>query len=275
MADEPPAANHRVCPRCGTPAGESGWCAGCGLNLRQQGELPTAEAYAAKVREQQWLDRQEEEREAAEQAAGREAAEREQQRRAEAARLPEERRQRTSEAKPSASQENAARPRKLWRGVVLVALAALALIGAGSALLLSGVGEEEPTGSASPAAGGQAQEAEPSSPPEDGATDGVASDDSSAAGTGTLEECADFKTAGPFVEDIEALGIDCSEATQFITAWEEDGPGTSGTCAGPDGATAYPCEYQGWTCDSIQSGYESSAFDCSKGDATVRWESGF
>ncbi len=47
--------SERVCPRCGTPSTSSRWCAGCGLNLALQGDLPTAEAYAAKEREREWL----------------------------------------------------------------------------------------------------------------------------------------------------------------------------------------------------------------------------
>jgi hypothetical protein len=34
-------ASTRVCPRCGDPAGESKFCATCGLHLHEQPELPT------------------------------------------------------------------------------------------------------------------------------------------------------------------------------------------------------------------------------------------
>jgi uncharacterized Zn finger protein (UPF0148 family) len=51
--------NDRVCPRCGTPTAESVFCASCGVNLRQQGELPSAEAFAAKQREEAWLAKEE------------------------------------------------------------------------------------------------------------------------------------------------------------------------------------------------------------------------
>lgn len=44
-----------VCPRCGGVKGGSIFCTGCGLNLPQQGELPTAEEFAAKQRERTWL----------------------------------------------------------------------------------------------------------------------------------------------------------------------------------------------------------------------------
>lgn len=49
------SGSHKVCPRCGTTVNDSVWCQACGLNLRTQGELPTADAYAAKVRERRWL----------------------------------------------------------------------------------------------------------------------------------------------------------------------------------------------------------------------------
>lgn len=48
-----PAA--RVCPRCGQPASDQSFCGGCGLNLAQQAELPSAEEYDARLREEQWL----------------------------------------------------------------------------------------------------------------------------------------------------------------------------------------------------------------------------
>lgn len=44
----------RVCPRCGAPA-EAVWCRGCGLNLRLESELPSREAYEAKIREREWV----------------------------------------------------------------------------------------------------------------------------------------------------------------------------------------------------------------------------
>lgn len=66
MTDPPelPSDAYRVCPRCGSPADEGVWCERCGLNLRQQNELPTADAFAAGVREQRWLAAQAEEADA-------------------------------------------------------------------------------------------------------------------------------------------------------------------------------------------------------------------
>jgi uncharacterized RDD family membrane protein YckC len=49
------SASARVCPRCGEKAGNQPFCGGCGLNLAQQAELPDAEEYAARLREEQWL----------------------------------------------------------------------------------------------------------------------------------------------------------------------------------------------------------------------------
>lgn len=53
--DDLPSGKHNVCPRCGSAADRTTFCAGCGLNLAKQGELPTADAYAARAREERWL----------------------------------------------------------------------------------------------------------------------------------------------------------------------------------------------------------------------------
>lgn len=52
-------ADQNVCPRCGALAGESRWCSSCGLNLEQQGTLPTAEEFEAQSREKEWLSARE------------------------------------------------------------------------------------------------------------------------------------------------------------------------------------------------------------------------
>ncbi len=53
----------RVCPRCGAPAeDEAVWCEGCGLNLKREKELPSADAYSARTREERWLEQQEAEK---------------------------------------------------------------------------------------------------------------------------------------------------------------------------------------------------------------------
>jgi len=53
--DELPSGSHLVCPRCGEAAAQTPWCSRCGLNLGTQGELPTADAYSAKIREARWV----------------------------------------------------------------------------------------------------------------------------------------------------------------------------------------------------------------------------
>lgn len=50
-----PLSSPRVCPRCGEAASDQRFCGGCGLNLGQQSELPDAEEYAARLRQEQWL----------------------------------------------------------------------------------------------------------------------------------------------------------------------------------------------------------------------------
>jgi hypothetical protein len=47
------------------------WCETCGLNLRQQKELPSADAYAARIRERRWLAAEAEETDRAERKAAR------------------------------------------------------------------------------------------------------------------------------------------------------------------------------------------------------------
>jgi hypothetical protein len=51
-----PSGSQKVCPRCGTDAGDSVWCSSCGLNLKRMDELPTADAYAARARERRWME---------------------------------------------------------------------------------------------------------------------------------------------------------------------------------------------------------------------------
>jgi hypothetical protein len=50
-----PVSDNKVCPRCGAAATDNRWCSGCGLNLGALPELPTADAYAARLREMRWL----------------------------------------------------------------------------------------------------------------------------------------------------------------------------------------------------------------------------
>lgn len=58
VSDDLAGGAHRVCPRCGTAAGQSTWCSRCGLNLPLQPELPTADAFSAQAREKRWLEGQ-------------------------------------------------------------------------------------------------------------------------------------------------------------------------------------------------------------------------
>lgn len=127
-----------MCPRCGTPASEGVWCDSCGLNLRQQTELPSANAYTARIREQRWLAAQAEEADAARadqppreeerRAATRgqwehERQEREQLRTATAARKEEERAKRKTPGRP--------RRRKSLIGLTAALAVLLATGGAG------------------------------------------------------------------------------------------------------------------------------------------------
>ena len=58
-SDDLPAGSQPVCTRCGRAVSDDAvWCEGCGLNLKQQEELPSADAYSARVREERWLEEQ-------------------------------------------------------------------------------------------------------------------------------------------------------------------------------------------------------------------------
>lgn len=138
--------DHPVCPRCGTFAGDGVWCGGCGLNLKQQGELPTADSYAARVREQRWLAAQAEQ---AEVDRTEQASALEERRAAEAEhRAREQREQARARAEESAS-KRAERPRgrrrKLWVGLASVLVLLLGGGGAAFALLQArGSGDAAP-----------------------------------------------------------------------------------------------------------------------------------
>lgn len=77
-----------VCPRCGTPVAGTRFCSSCGINLEQQGTLPTQEEFAAAKTDAEWIARQQEERREAQSRQQQEAAARQ----AEQRRLATERR---------------------------------------------------------------------------------------------------------------------------------------------------------------------------------------
>ena len=119
---------NRVCPRCGTKAGDSRWCSGCGLNLEREGDLPTPEAYAATQREREWLEKQREEK-------NQQTEKQRQKNKADRARAAERRRAAASEAaKRRAEQQRRIiarlRPALPWAG--LAALLAAAVVAAWS-----------------------------------------------------------------------------------------------------------------------------------------------
>lgn len=118
------------------------WCSACGLNLTQQGDLPTADAYAAGVREQRWLAAQAEEAEAtkAEQARAlqeRRAAESEQ-------RAREERERKQARAEEAARKRAERRPqRKKWIVGLASALVVLLVGGAAAFSIFQARGGDE------------------------------------------------------------------------------------------------------------------------------------
>lgn len=261
MADLP-SGSQRVCPRCGAPSGEGTWCAGCGLNLRQLQELPSADAYSARVREEEWLAFQEAQQRTEREARERQVASASDQRRAEADQRRAAARQQAAAVKQQRHDSGQASGNRAK--VALLTTAVVLLLAGGGAIAYGLLSSD-----------GFSEGADGGDPP---ASDGAASDATGSGSESVAEgpqSCADFETAGPSVVGVETLGIDCSEASDFILAWEDEGPGTTGSCSEPDGTFAAPCEYRGWACDSIQSGFELLAYDCSRGDQSIRWESGF
>jgi hypothetical protein len=131
---ELPSGKHLVCPRCGEAASEDPvWCEACGLNLRRAGELPTADAYAARIREQRWLERQtNEEREAGDEGH------------TESATL--ERNWAEEDATtPIRSRESSPGPRRRRFFVGLGVFAALAALAGGTVLVVAGSSKEGKT----------------------------------------------------------------------------------------------------------------------------------
>lgn len=135
------SSQEHVCPRCGTPAGGV-WCAGCGLNLKQQRDLPTADAYSAKVREGEWLARQEERHRKAREDVRREELERHR-------RLREQQVAETAARKSEQDEgfrENPTRKRRGLRwSTALVAIGAVVLVAGVAAAYLLGVFEPAQT----------------------------------------------------------------------------------------------------------------------------------
>jgi hypothetical protein len=138
-----PQGAHSVCPRCGAAVGDGVWCEGCGLNLRQQTELPTADAYTGKVRERRWLaEREREDAKQRQAEAAREAAAR--QRRAEE--TEEAKRADTERRDEEKTQRQLEKQRRPWRRRPAAAvIALLALTVAGAVALAVSLDSTDPT----------------------------------------------------------------------------------------------------------------------------------
>jgi len=348
-SDSLPAGEQRVCPRCGALAQDGIWCDDCGLNLGQQGELPTADAYAAKVRERRWLEerareaRQEREAQAARKAAERERRpkEAEEARRADAVGRQAERERRVAEKRePSRS------GRRRW--LVATAIAGLVIVGgAGALALVGGSGmtdtqtevrssEDGKGGGERPRPGNLDEGDDAATPRQCGTTEGsitvvvergsVSCEEArdvmsnftrgestdggvtviyegwkcggaSAIGCrkpgageisgafpskeGSTETVAEFEECGALsgpaannLFDVEASGIDCVGAFEFIEEWQAAAAKYPNPCSNPDGPPDNPCELIGWTCTSTKTGVESSAHECVRDGMTVRYTTG-
>lgn len=208
---EDPAALAAVCPRCGAPAGSRQFCAGCGLNLRLQGELPTAEQYEASEREKRWISAQkdkqraEQESRAAEAAEARRAAQRAETE-AQAARgaqiAREENRRRARPAggsalavEPGRISESAGREASKRRPAMIKAAAAVLVIAA-----IAGVAVVQNSDSGDPPP--SVSDSAASSTPTSTSTDNAATDRDTGYTCGGLQD--------PTPIDIEVIGAACS-----------------------------------------------------------------
>lgn len=264
--DDLPQGPHQVCPRCGAAAADRAFCAQCGLNLTRQGELPTADEYAAGVREQRWLEQQQREHEAETQAraerAAAERAEREAAARAadQRSRDPGRDRERDGGGAVSRNASRARRQRRLPLGLAVVVT--LAAVGVVAALLIPGSDQRNADSS---------RTAEPTATPRT-----------------TNAPCGDItRGEGFFVGDIVATGISCDEARLVVAGFHRMDPGTAEPAEDmpvthnfdDDGSTeSVTYEYEGrqrrLSYSHSASGYETGNNRLSGGPVSITWESG-
>lgn len=132
MNDDLPSGDNEVCPRCGRGTTGETFCAECGLNLASQRELPTADAYAAGVREKRWLQQRRREQEAAREAKVFERRDAATQRAAEKRKSSEKaKRERAAKRADSASQNHSRHP------FVIVAVTVVVVVVAAAAVILT------------------------------------------------------------------------------------------------------------------------------------------
>lgn len=267
VTSEQPSGSQRVCPRCGRDADDAAFCGGCGLNLRKQKALPTADAFAASVREKRWLEEPERRAlaspEISEQAS---KGEREQRPAPQAAvRTDQERQQSLDQAtqpKLTRRPRTAARGRRLPIGLTVVILLLLG-VGAGAVLLREDNGEAPGSGDASRVDEG------PSRPP--APTEEEVGDQSQASGDESVSEDREGQSdsggraAGGYPRDcgrlesgmkvlIDGGDVSCEEARDVL---ENLGQGES-----PDGGVTIL--YKGWECGG------ASVIGCRAPDGAIR-----
>jgi len=233
------SGNIFVCPRCGTPTPDDGaWCDGCGLNLRKQGTLPMAEAYAAKQREQQWLAHQEAKRKERQPQAVERSGVMAERKGDQQQRKPfEARREVASRTQTDAAELAPGKVTSSTRRHRLVAVAGTLVLLAGTvaaALTFRG-SNGEPRTSGAPAP--EPDSTRSSSAGKEGRDDGPGrSEPDAESGSGAPKSCGTVRSSISVV--IDRGDVSCGEARDVITNF--------GNAGSSDGGVTFV--YKGWEC---------------------------
>lgn len=258
MDSELPSGDHQVCPRCGTSASDGQvWCDGCGLNLSLQENLPSADAYAAGVREQAWLEGKKAEQRAAakERQVAREAEQGQlrQEREAQAEQRRSERKQRSAERR-----ERANRPLR----VAFVSLLAFGALLIAAALAWHFTKWDAPLVGVSPLVEDGSESVGASTP--DLTTDDGTTFDSAAP---AKLECGDVEVtpnSDDVISNVTVSGISCSDASALLYRW-----GSSGYEG--DGPSGFSCVDANRPLDQMT---QSTGLKCTDGDEVVTFGGG-
>jgi mannose-6-phosphate isomerase-like protein (cupin superfamily) len=240
------------------------------LNIRQLEELPTAQEFAARQREQAWLAEQaEKEREASEQERLRRMAENQQ-------RWAEERRQR-EEAKQRREQERAAKREAKVRqkagdkrsrvALVVVAVGVLMLAGGGTAayVLLSDDGSAKPSRAGTSPVPPPSPESRTGEPDPDRYEPADEGDDCSPAEGIAPPNLFPVEGARDAIT-LEATATSCDTATQFAESYF---PAETSQGVTP----GEPVDIEGFTCIQTQ-GSGGSTVECNQGGEQVTFRVG-
>lgn len=264
-SDAIPSGSQEVCPRCGTAPGEGTWCSGCGLNLRQQHELPTADAYTARVREGRWLADQQLQRQAQREAGEREAAVAQEQRWVRAKQEKAATLERAAAAERGRQQQTTRGKRSRTTLLASVSAGLLLLLGGGVATYVLLSNESSPLvtrTSPTPATPPERSDSEPAPEPDESADDGGECQPAEEVAPPNL-----FPVEGaPDAIALEATGTSCDTAARLADAYF---PAETSQGVTP----GQPVDIEGFTCIQTQ-GSGGSTVECDQGSQQVTFRVG-